>query len=236
MPVTIENDRQTALAIANEQVRVGALEKYLTDRGQLGSVANINNLDDNLDSTSMLEILMFRMGDKDTTSSKHGGGAGSMKVQFTNPDITGSSEERARRLTIRGDAEIVFDNDNLRAQLNSLHDFAGDPAALYSAVKSTGNIHLKRAITSNEDIDKALSGEHTTSNHTHACPACPAQNQQQTVLNFGPVLVVLLLAHSAKLQPSLGVAIARSQRVHIRVTYISESSSEITLRGRLFDP
>jgi hypothetical protein len=69
----------------------------------------------------------------------------------------------------------VFDNDNLRAQLNSLHDFTGDPAALYSAVKSTGNIHLKRAITTNEDIDKALSGEHPTSNHTYSSPTCPAQ-------------------------------------------------------------
>ena len=81
-----------------------------------------------------------------------------MKVSFTNPDITGSTEERAQRLTIRGDAELVFENDNLRAQLNSLHDFAGDPVALYSAVKSTSNIHLKRAITTNEDVDKALSG------------------------------------------------------------------------------
>jgi hypothetical protein len=178
VPTIIENDRQTALALANEHVRVGALEKYLTDRGQLGSVASINDLEDNLDSPTMLEIIMFRMGEKNTTYGKHGGGASSLKVQFTNPDITGSSEERARRLTIRGDAEIVFENDNLRTQLNSLHDFAGDPAALYSAVKSTGNIHLKRAITSNEDIDKALSGEHTTSNHH--MPAQPAQPEINT--------------------------------------------------------
>ena len=45
-----------------------------------------------------------------------------------------------------------------------------------SLSKSTTNIHLKRAITTNEDVDKALSGKPHPTNYTHACPA---QNQQQ---------------------------------------------------------
>ena len=184
VPVTIENDRQTALAVANEHVRIGALEKYLTDRGQQGSVANINDLDDNLDAIAMIEILMFRMGEKDTTSGKHGGGVASMKVQFTNPDITGTTEDRARRLTIRCDAERVFENDHLRAQLNSLHDFAGDPVALYSAVKSTSNINLKRVITTNEDVDKALNGEHATSNHNTITYLPSLPNPKSTTNSF----------------------------------------------------
>jgi hypothetical protein len=157
--VTIDKDGHRAIALNSEHVRSGALEKYLADRGQLGSVSNINNLDDQLDPTGMLEIIMFRMGDKCTAAAQ--GGSANMKVSFSNPDTTGTSDERARRLTVREDAERVLEDDQLRAQLSSLHDIASDPVALYSAVRSTSNIHLKRAITTNEDVDKALLGENT---------------------------------------------------------------------------
>jgi hypothetical protein len=167
-------------------VRTGALEKYLADRGQLGSVSNIISLDDQLDATSMLEIIMFRMG-KATDASSQGGPA-SMKVSFNNPDITGSTDERARRLTIRGDAEVVFEDNQLRAQLNSLHDIADDSVALYSAVRSTTNIHLKRAITTNEDVDKALNGDTLppytcvrTCIRTHTCQPSPEFNNKVCV-------------------------------------------------------
>jgi hypothetical protein len=53
-----------------------------------------------------------------------------------------------------------------RRQAGRRHQHEGDPAALYSAIKSTGNIHLKRAITSNEDIDKALSASPTSTTST----------------------------------------------------------------------
>jgi hypothetical protein len=178
VPVTIEFDRHSAIALNSEDVRTGALEKYLADRGQLGSVSNINSLDDQLDATSMLEIIMFRMGK--ATDAGSPGGPASMKVSFNNPDITGSTDERARRLTIRGDAEFVFEDNQLRAQLNSLHDIADDSVALYSAVRSTTNIHLKRAITTNEDVDKALNGDspslptHAYA-HAYAPPPSPAQ-------------------------------------------------------------
>ena len=166
--VTTDNDRHGNLASGSEYIRCGALEAYLKRGGQNGTESAIASLSANKSSDELLHLIMFvivpsssqQQDSAANSSAHHSAQPHGMTFHFSPPDQNASYEERTQRLTLRGDADAVMRDAALLGKLDSMHAHIApeDQATLAQELREVGSDSLRRLVSNELDIDKALQG------------------------------------------------------------------------------
>ena len=162
--VTVSNDRHGREVEKSLYMQKGALEDYLRRSGVSGDVETLDSLDGDVSwsAEQLLEYILITCTIHSAGETHGERDKGVTKINFTSPDLTGSSEERRMRLALQQSFESVEKSSEKIAalqKLNSMTD-ASEATALLMATKAAGE-DLRRLVTSELDVEKALQGDTT---------------------------------------------------------------------------
>ena len=166
--VTIESSRHAA-AVSTDFIRMGALEAHLRKAGCTVDLINKHANATSLSVDELMAAILFDFIPEDhRLPGRISGGGGdnstaspssNLKLTITQPDLTGSEEEKSSRLSLRDDADALAKDSAQIIKLDALHAIKDEPAKLFSHVHSLDDADgIKRLVSSQSDIEKALAG------------------------------------------------------------------------------
>ena len=170
-----------AQAKASEFIRSGALDAYLGKCGDAGTVASLSARAGALDSEELLALVMFTITPEQSSASSSTATSlarGGINVNVTQPDLSGSDDDRRMRLQLRNDASGVASDAAAMVELGKLSSLTAPASstALHLKVRDLTHEGLKRVVGTSQDIEKALTGMPASLSHTGA--AAPPRLRQ----------------------------------------------------------
>ena len=157
--VTLENDRLEAAACSTYN-RTGAAEAYLAK--SLSKVSDIKAFAaaGSLDANELMDALMYTFVPKDPKHAKDRDNSGSISVHVNNSDPSGSHDDRRFRLALREDFEGLSEDSASLKNLFKLHALSqSSPSDMAEKVRLLPDDDgLKRLVSSETDVEKALQG------------------------------------------------------------------------------
>ena len=184
--VTVDADKpgHAVRARGSEFIRSGALDAYLGRCGAVGSVASISARAGGLGSEELVALIMFDIAPAlSSGAAAHPSMHGGISVNVTQPDLSGTDDERRMRLQLRNDAASVASDAAAMVSLGALSALTAPASstALHIKVRDLTHDGLKRVVNTSQDIEKALVGapfpfhSHTLALRLkHACTGCRA--------------------------------------------------------------
>ena len=199
--ITVEKEAHRTVTSSSNYLLTGAMEQYLARAGAKASPTAIKAHTSGLDKDGLLALLMFTFDSSgpsvaSSSSDKPRDLAQQLKVTWSANDTTGTSDERSIRLTLRSDAEVVTDDPRLMAELARMsgHIAVDQGDVLYALARDTSNQSLKRLVSTEQDIDKALQGEHRLIDS--ALKALPQYTHTHTIYTRAHTRHTNLYAHT----------------------------------------
>ena len=149
---------------------MGAIEQYLK-RGATVELITSHSAEGSLSADMLMALLMydFKPPVAGVASTSAPPAPSHLNVNVVPTDLSGSDDERRLRLTLREDYEKLNGSDASKATLDSLHTLVNSPVDLAQKVREISDDDgLKRLVTTENDVEKALAGTHTPLPSPHA--------------------------------------------------------------------
>ena len=167
--ITFDTERHEKAA-SSDYLKMGAIEQYLK-RGATVELITSHSAEGSLSVDMLMALLMydFKPPVAGVASTSAPPAPSHLNVNVVPTDLSGSDDERRLRLTLREDYEKLNGSDASKATLDSLHTLVNSPVDLAQKVREISDDDgLKRLVTTENDVEKALAGTHTPLPSPHA--------------------------------------------------------------------